>query len=44
MMLPVTFTSKYMHVVYELNEAFYTLGMDQPTCHNCDAWWNLSCI
>ena len=35
---------KLMHVVYELNEEFYTLGMQEPTVLDGDAWWNLSFI
>lgn len=44
MMLAPTFTQRFLHVVYELNDEFYQAGMDKSTCHDCDAWWNISWI
>lgn len=44
MLLAPTFNRKFLAVTYELNEEFYQIGMAQPTCHDCDAWWNLSFI
>ena len=40
--MPAYWVRKMMHVVYELNEEFYTLGMQTPMVYDGDAWWNLS--
>lgn len=33
-----------MHVVYELSEEFYIIGMQEPSVQHMDSFWNLSWI
>jgi hypothetical protein len=42
--MPAYWVRKMMCVVYELDEEFYTLGMQEPSVYDGDAWWNLTYV